>query len=240
MTSHFAFTLRNVVKRYERGGDVVPIFDDLTMTIAPGDFIALMGPSGSGKTTLLNLLGGIDRPSGGTIHYHGDRVDDLPQAALSRWRSRHVGFVFQSFNLLPMLSAARNVELPLTLTGLGAAERQRRVATALDLVGLSNCAGRAPSQLSGGQQQRVAIARAVVADTEVLLCDEPTGNLDRAASTEVLELLQTLNRELGKTIIMVTHDPLAADHAGIVLQLDKGQFVADAAAAQPQRVLVGA
>jgi len=220
-----AFSLLNVAKRYARGDSVVPIFDDLSMTIDEGDFLALMGPSGSGKTTLLNLLGGIDRANAGTMCYRGERFDNLSEAALSHWRARHIAFVFQSFNLLPMLSAARNVELPLTLTRLGGSERRRRVATALELVGLAACANRSPAQLSGGQQQRVAIARALVADTDVLLCDEPTGNLDRAASTEILELLQLLNRDLGKTIIMVTHDQLAAEHAGIVLQLDKGQFV---------------
>ncbi len=230
-----AFTLDHVAKRYIRGDEVVPIFDDLTMTIAEGDFVALMGPSGSGKTTLLNLLGGIDRTDAGTMAYRNERFDQLAEPSLARWRARHVAFVFQAFNLLPMLSAARNVELPLTLTQLPARERRRRVATALDLVGLSDCASREPAQLSGGQQQRVAIARAIVADTDVLLCDEPTGNLDRAASTDILELLQMLNRELNKTIVMVTHDALAADHAKVVLHLDKGRFVADAAR-KPQLV----
>ncbi|QMW23274.1 ABC transporter ATP-binding protein [Sandaracinobacteroides saxicola] len=219
------FTLSGIAKRYARGDDAVTIFDGLDMDIARGAFIALMGPSGSGKTTLLNLLGGIDRPDSGELRYDGRRIDSMSEAELTVWRARHVGFVFQSFNLLPMLTAARNVELPLTLTDLGRAERERRVGVALDLVGLGHCGHRPPSQLSGGQQQRVAIARAIVADTEVLLCDEPTGNLDRNASTEVLELLRTLNEELGKTIIMVTHDRMAADHARTTLALDKGRFV---------------
>jgi putative ABC transport system ATP-binding protein len=220
-----SFILQQVSKRFERGGDIVPIFDRLDMEIASGEFLALMGPSGSGKSTLLNLLSGLDRPDSGEIICDGLRIDNMPQGALSHWRARSVGFVFQSFNLLPMLSAQRNVELPLTLTHLDSSERKRRVAVALDLVGLSSCANRYPTQLSGGQQQRVAIARAIVADTRLLLCDEPTGNLDRASSNEVLALLQTINRELGKTIVMVTHDQAAADHAGRVLHLDKGSFV---------------
>ncbi|TFW10743.1 ABC transporter ATP-binding protein [Massilia arenosa] len=219
------FTLNGVSKRYTRGDDTVTIFDHLDMEIANGDFLALMGPSGSGKSTLLNLLSGLDRPNSGEILCDGLRIDAMTQSTLSHWRARNVGFVFQAFNLLPMLSAQRNVELPLTLTNLSSAERKRRVDTALDLVGLAQCAARTPAQLSGGQQQRVAIARAIVADTRVLLCDEPTGNLDRSSSNDVLELLQTLNRELGKTIVMVTHDQVAAGHAGRVLHLDKGSFV---------------
>lgn len=221
-----AFLLSHVAKTYSRGEQAVPIFDDLNMTIAAGDFIALMGPSGSGKTTLLNLLGGIDQPDGGEIFHNGSRIDDLTQTALSQWRARHCGFVFQAFNLLPMLSAARNIELPLILNpALSAAKRKQQVEVALDLVGLVGCGQRLPNQLSGGQQQRVAIARAVVANTDVLLCDEPTGNLDRASSEDILSLLQLLNRELGKTIIMVTHDPVAAAAAIKILHLEKGQFI---------------
>jgi putative ABC transport system ATP-binding protein len=221
-----AFLLTHVAKTYSRGEQAVPIFDDLNMSIAAGDFIALMGPSGSGKTTLLNLLGGIDQPDAGEIFHNGNRIDDLTQTALSQWRARHCGFVFQAFNLLPMLSAARNIELPLILNpALSSARRKQQVEVALDLVGIVGCGGRLPSQLSGGQQQRVAIARAVVANTDVLLCDEPTGNLDRASSEDILSLLQLLNRELGKTIIMVTHDPVAAAAASKILHLEKGQFI---------------
>ncbi len=221
-----AFILRNVAKSYSSGEQAVAIFDDLNMTIAAGDFIALMGPSGSGKTTLLNLLGGIDQPDSGEILFRNERIDDLTQTALSRWRAEHCGFVFQAFNLLPMLSAARNIELPLILKpGLSASARQRQVEVALDLVGLTGCGQRLPSQLSGGQQQRVAIARAIVANTDVLLCDEPTGNLDRASSVDILALLQLLNRELGKSIVMVTHDPVAAAAARKILHLEKGQFI---------------
>jgi putative ABC transport system ATP-binding protein len=229
MESAAGFTLDGVSKRFARGGEEVVVFDRMDLALGHGDFVALMGPSGSGKSTLLNLLAGIDRPDGGSIAFDGVRIDTMSNAALSAWRAHHVGFVFQSYNLLPMLSAERNVELPLTLTRLGAAERRRRVALALDLVGVAACARRRPAQLSGGQQQRVAIARAIVADARVLLCDEPTGNLDRAASGEVLALLQTLNQELGKTIVMVTHDQRAADAAARVMHLDKGHFV-DAAA----------
>jgi putative ABC transport system ATP-binding protein len=184
-----------------------------------------MGPSGSGKTTLLNLLAGVDRPSSGQILFGGKRIDDLSQAAMGEWRARHVGFVFQSYNLLPMLSAEQNVSLPLALIRMPSAGKKRRVASALDLVGLSHRARHMPSQLSGGEQQRVAIARAIVGDAPVLLCDEPTGNLDRAVASEVLELLRDLNRELGKTVVMVTHDQRAAGYATLGMQLDKGRFV---------------
>ena len=219
------YNLKNIVKSYGRAGAVVPIFDGFDLTIEKGDFIALMGPSGSGKTTLLNLLGGIDRPTSGEIYFGDERIDVMSEAALSRWRADNVGFVFQSFNLLPMLSAARNVELPLELTALKAGERRKRVTTALQLMGLYECRDRVPAKLSGGEQQRVAIARAVVADAKVLLCDEPTGNLDRVSSTEMLETLRTLNERYGKTIVMVTHDQRVANYARKTYHLDKGQFV---------------
>ena len=227
------FTLHAVVKRYHRGDETVTIFDNLDMTIAEGDFLALMGPSGSGKSTLLNLLGGIDRADAGSIEFRGRPLQKLSESELSQWRAAHVAFVFQHYNLLPMLNVARNVELPLMLMRLSGAERRQRVAVALELVGLSAQAARLPSQLSGGQQQRVAIARAIVADTELILCDEPTGNLDRQTSDEILKILAQLNRELGKTVVMVTHDPRAAEVAQRRLLLDKGRFLAlpDAVAA---------
>lgn len=221
------FELRDVAKAYDRSRSPVSVFKNLNFTIEDGAFIALMGPSGSGKTTLLNLLGGIDRPSSGQVLFKGERIDALGQRDLTRWRARNVGFVFQNYNLLPMLSAQQNVELPLHLTTIPSSERQARSMTALELVGLSDCAQRPPTELSGGQQQRVAIARALVADTAVLLCDEPTGNLDRTASQEVLEILGVLNRHLGKTIVIVTHDRKAADYAGTIHNLDKGQFVSE-------------
>ncbi len=220
------FSLQAVVKRYQRGDDVVCIFNSLDLDIHSGDFLAMMGPSGSGKSTLLNLLGGIDRADAGRILFRGQAMDTLSEAQLSQWRARHAAFIFQQFNLLPMLSVARNVELPLMLTAMSSAQRRERVAAALELVGLPTQSARLPSQLSGGQQQRVAIARAIVSDTEVILCDEPTGNLDRHTSDEVLQILALLNRELGKTIVMVTHDPQAAAVASRRMHLDKGQFLA--------------
>ncbi|VXC51863.1 conserved hypothetical protein [Oceanicaulis sp. 350] len=219
------YELTNLSKRYTRGKESVAIFEDLTMTINRGDFIAIMGPSGSGKTTLLNLLGGIDKPSGGQVVCNGLRIDNLSQAKLSKWRSSHVGFIFQFYNLMPTLTAAQNVELPLLLTNLSGKERKRRVQTALEVVKLADRGKHRPRQLSGGQQQRVAIARALVADPDVLLCDEPTGDLDRTTADEILETLQLLNSELGKTIVMVTHDPAAAKYARRELHLDKGRFV---------------
>jgi putative ABC transport system ATP-binding protein len=225
MTREALYQLKNIVKAYGRNDAIVPIFDGFDLKIDKGDFIALMGPSGSGKTTLLNMLGGIDRPTSGQVYFGNERLDTMSEAELSRWRANHVGFVFQSFNLLPMLSAARNVALPLELTALKASERRKRVTIALQLMGLDECRDRVPAKLSGGQQQRVAIARAIVADTKVLLCDEPTGNLDRASSTEVLEILRTLNERYGKTIVMVTHDQRVADCARKTYHLDKGQFV---------------
>ncbi|XBQ15711.1 MAG: ABC transporter ATP-binding protein [Oceanicaulis sp.] len=219
------YQLNNLSKRYTRGKESITIFSDLTMTIASGDFIAIMGPSGSGKTTLLNQLGGIDRPSSGEVLFEGARIDNLAQSRLAKWRAANVGFIFQFYNLMPTLTAAQNVELPLLLTKLSGKERKRRVATALEIVKLGDRARHRPRQMSGGQQQRVAIARAIVADPKVLLCDEPTGDLDRATADEVLETLQLLNDELGKTIVMVTHDPSAAKYARRELHLDKGRFL---------------
>jgi putative ABC transport system ATP-binding protein len=217
--------IRDLVKEYRRGAEVVRVLDGLSLEIEAGDFVALMGPSGSGKSTLLNLIGGIDRPTSGELEVDGLRVDRLGDAALARWRADHVGFVFQMYNLLPVLTAERNVELPLLLTSLGAAQRRRHVATALAVVGLTDRAKHYPRQLSGGQEQRVGIARALVTDPTLLLCDEPTGDLDRKSGDEVLDLLQGLNREHGKTIVMVTHDPHAARRAKRVLYLDKGVLV---------------
>ena len=220
-----AVSLRNVVKRYIRGKQSVEVLHQLNLEIPQGEFLALMGPSGSGKTTLLNLIGGLDRPTEGEVIVAGENIDRLSGGQLAKWRARHVGFIFQFYNLMPALSAERNVELPLLLTGLSSAERKRNVAAALEIVGLADRAKHKPNELSGGQQQRVAIARALVADPTLLVCDEPTGDLDRATAEEILALLQVLNRDQGKTIIMVTHDPLAADHASRVLHVDKGQLV---------------
>jgi putative ABC transport system ATP-binding protein len=205
------------------------VLDGLDLDVQAGEFLALMGPSGSGKSTLLNLIGGLDRPSAGTVEVEGQRIDRLGEAGLARWRSRHVGFVFQFYNLMPVLTAERNVELPLLLTSLSRSERKRHVATALALVGLSDRAKHFPRQLSGGQEQRVGIARAIVTDPTLLLCDEPTGDLDRKSGDEVLDLLEALSKDHGKTIIMVTHDPLAAARASRILHLDKGQLVLEGA-----------
>ncbi|HMM77505.1 MAG TPA: ABC transporter ATP-binding protein [Gammaproteobacteria bacterium] len=214
--------LAGVVKRYRRGRQQIEVLHGIDLRIAAGDFVALMGPSGSGKTTLLNLVGGLDRPSAGTVTVAGRRLDALSGTELARWRARHVGFVFQFYNLLPMLSAWRNVELPLLLTGLSGAERKRRALIALQLVGLGSRAKHRPGELSGGEEQRVAIARAVVSDPKLLVCDEPTGDLDRHTADDILGLLQALNRDHGKTIVMVTHDPKAADYARRRIHLDKG------------------
>ena len=222
--------LRGIRKHYTRGKQTVEVLQSLDLDIAQGDFVALMGPSGSGKTPLLNLIGGLDQPSDGSLSIDGVRVDQLSAAALARWRAAHVGFVFQFYNLLPMISAARNVELPLLLTRLGRRERAERVAVALEVVGLADRAQHKPAELSGGQAQRVAIARAIVADPALLICDEPTGDLDRRTADEVLGLLQTLNRDHGKTIVMVTHDPKAAEYARHTRHLDKGALVCAAAA----------
>ena len=220
--------IREVHKTFTRGDEKIDVLQGLSVGIAKGEFLALMGPSGSGKSTLLNLIGGLDRPTSGAVEVGGVRIDQLSEAKLAAWRARHVGFVFQMYNLLPALTAERNVELPLLLTGLSGAERRKNVATALAVVGLADRMKHYPRQLSGGQEQRVGIARAIVTDPTLLLCDEPTGDLDRKAGDEVLDLLQTLNREQGKTIIMVTHDPHAADRATRTLHLDKGVLVAAA------------
>jgi putative ABC transport system ATP-binding protein len=217
-------SLRNVSKAYERGRQKVEVLRDINLDIDQGSFVALMGPSGSGKTTLLNLIGGLDSPTQGSIRIGATHIDRLSETGLAKWRSRSVGFVFQFYNLLPMLSARKNVEVPLLLTRLSAAQRKSNASVALQLVGLTERAAHKPTELSGGQQQRVAIARAIVSDPELLVCDEPTGDLDRQSASEVLGLLRQLNREHGKTIIMVTHDPKAAEYASVILNLDKGSF----------------
>ncbi|MBK7617228.1 MAG: ABC transporter ATP-binding protein [Burkholderiales bacterium] len=220
--------IRDLSKAYTRGKQVVEVLHHIDLDVQRGDFLALMGPSGSGKTTLLNLIGGLDNPSGGSIVVDGQRIDQLGGGELARWRAAKVGFVFQFYNLMPSLSAQRNVELPLLLTKLSAAERKKRAAIALALVGLSDRATHKPTELSGGQQQRVSIARAIVSDPTLLVCDEPTGDLDRQSAEDVLALLQALNREHGKTIVMVTHDPKAASRASHILHLDKGTLVTEA------------
>ena len=217
--------VRDLHKVYYRGSEQIDVLQGVTLDIPSGDFLALMGPSGSGKTTLLNLIGGLDTPTKGSIDVAGDRIDTLSGGRLSSWRARHIGFVFQMYNLLPVLTAARNVELPLLLTKLSAADRKKRVQTALSVVGLGDRANHYPRQLSGGQEQRVGIARAIVTDPTLLLCDEPTGDLDRKSGDEILNLLQTLNRDHNKTIVMVTHDPRAADCARRTLHLEKGLLV---------------
>jgi putative ABC transport system ATP-binding protein len=218
-------SLKGVTKSYIRGKQQVPVLEKLDLDIAKGDFLALMGPSGSGKTTLLNLVGGLDKPTAGSVTIDGVRIDQLSSGQLAHWRSRSVGFVFQFYNLLPVLTAERNVELPLLLTNLSKAQRAQHVATALEIVGLKDRAKHKPSELSGGQAQRVAIARALVADPALLVCDEPTGDLDRKTADEILHLLQVLNKQQGKTIVMVTHDQKAADFATHSLHLDKGVLV---------------
>jgi len=218
-------SIRELHKVYFRGSERIDVLQGVTLDLPEGDFLALMGPSGSGKTTLLNLIGGLDTPTEGSIQVAGDRIDKLSGGRLSAWRARHIGFVFQMYNLLPVLTAAKNVELPLLLTKLGSADRKRRVQVALNVVGLGERANHYPRQLSGGQEQRVGIARAIVTDPILLLCDEPTGDLDRKSGDEVLNLLQTLNRDYNKTIVMVTHDPRAADCARRTLHLEKGLLV---------------
>ena len=218
-------TIRAVHKEFSRGGERIDVLKGLNLDIPRGDFVALMGPSGSGKTTLLNLLGGLDRPSRGEIVVDKIPIQQLSDSKLAAWRSRQVGFVFQMDNLMPVLTAERNVELPLLLTHLSRSQRKQHVATALAVVGLSDRAQHYPRQLSGGQEQRVGIARAIVTDPALLLCDEPTGDLDRQAANEIMDLLQALNQNQGKTIIIVTHDPLAAARAHRILHLDKGVLV---------------
>jgi putative ABC transport system ATP-binding protein len=222
--------IADVHKFYSRGSERVDVLKGVNISIPKGDFLALMGPSGSGKTTLLNLLGGLDQPTSGTIDIGGVKINELSGSGLSKWRSRHIGFVFQLYNLLPVLNAERNVELPLLLTSLGKAERRKRAQIALKVVGLGDRMSHYPRQLSGGQEQRVGIARAIVTDPDLLLCDEPTGDLDRKSGDEILDLLQTLNREHGKTIVMVTHDPRAADRARRTLHLEKGVLVEETVA----------
>jgi putative ABC transport system ATP-binding protein len=220
--------IRDLFKEFRRGPEVVHVLEGLSLDIPAGDFLALMGPSGSGKSTLLNLLGGLDRPTSGLLEVQGLDLGRLSEGALTQWRADHVGFIFQMYNLLPVLSAERNVELPLLLTALPATERMRRARAALTLVGLTDRARHRPGQLSGGQEQRVGIARAIVTDPALLLCDEPTGDLDRRSGDEILDLLQALN-ERGKTIVMVTHDPRAAERARRTLQLEKGRLVEESA-----------
>ena len=222
--------VRDVHKVYTRGSERLDVLQGLSLDVPEGDFLALMGPSGSGKTTLLNLIGGLDEPTSGRVVVAGTELTSASSRQLARWRARHIGFVFQFYNLLPVLTAERNVELPLLLTGLSAAERRDHVATALELVGLADRAKHYPNQLSGGQEQRVGIARAIVNDPTLLLCDEPTGDLDRSTGKEILDLLVALNERYGKTIVMVTHDPQAAESARRVLHLDKGVLVEQEAA----------
>jgi putative ABC transport system ATP-binding protein len=216
--------IQNVSRNFKRGSEEIHVLSDLNLDVREAEFLALMGPSGSGKSTLLNLIGGLDRPTSGTVQIGTDRVDQLSDSQLAAWRARHIGFVFQFYNLLPALSAERNIELPLLLTHLNKAARRKHVAAALEAVGLTHRAKHHPRTLSGGEQQRVGIARAIVTDPTVLLCDEPTGDLDRKSGDEILTLLQTLNQQHGKTIIMVTHDPHASARASRTVHLDKGQL----------------
>ncbi len=223
-------SIRHVGKAFRRGSEDIHVLSNLDLEVGEGEFLALMGPSGSGKSTLLNLIGGLDRPSSGEILIGGQRIDQLSGRQLAAWRARHVGFVFQFYNLLPVLTAERNVELPLLLTHLSKAQRREHVRVALEVVGLSHRAKHHPRTLSGGEQQRVGIARGIVTDPTLLLCDEPTGDLDRKSGDEILELLQALNRDHGKTIVMVTHDPHASARAGRTVHLDKGQLSTEAPA----------
>ena len=218
-------SLRRVLKRYTRGKQQIEVLHTLDLDVQEGEFLALMGPSGSGKTTLLNLIAGLDRPTEGEVNVAGERIDRLSGNQLAAWRARHIGFVFQFYNLLPVLSAQENVEVPLLLTRLSSSQRRQNARMALQLVGLGDRATHKPNELSGGQLQRVSIARALVSDPTLLVCDEPTGDLDRETAEEILQLLQMLNRDRGKTIVMVTHDSLAADHASRTLHLDKGRLI---------------
>ncbi len=221
---------RDVEKTFIKGKEAVEVLTGINLTVDEGDFLALMGPSGSGKTTLLNLIGGLDHPTAGTVSVSGSNLNELSSSALAKWRSVNIGFIFQFYNLLPVLNARRNVELPLLLTKLSRSQRIKNAATALEIVGLSDRAKHKPGELSGGEQQRVAIARAIVADPALLVCDEPTGDLDRDTADEILELLELLNRDHGKTIIIVTHDPKAANHAQRTLYMDKGKLVEEVTA----------
>lgn len=217
-------TLSHVHKRYRRGGQSVPVLEDLSLSVNSGDFVALMGPSGSGKSTLLNLIAGIDRPDSGEILIGGQDIAKLSEAALARWRAQNVGFIFQFYNLIPVLTAYENVALPLQLTDASAAEKHQRVTDALAQVGLADRMDHRPNELSGGQQQRVAIARALITNPDIIVADEPTGDLDRQSAEDILSMLERLNQDMGKTVLMVTHDPRAAGHARSVLHLEKGQL----------------
>ena len=216
--------VNSVNKTYKRGEETLVVLDDLSLEVQQGDFLALMGPSGSGKSTLLNLIGGLDTPTSGEIVVNEQHLETMNASSLSDWRANNVGFIFQFYNLLPVLTANKNVEIPLLLTNLSGSQRKEHVSTALNVVGLSDRGSHKPNELSGGQQQRVAIARALVSDPDILVCDEPTGDLDRNTATEILDLLQILNRDHGKTILMVTHDPVAAESAKRTLHLDKGKL----------------
>ena len=227
MAAQTLVKLNDVRKAYTKGKESVEVLHSINLEIPEGDFIALMGPSGSGKTTLLNMLGGLDKPTEGSVQVGDARLDEMSNNALSKWRSRHVGFIFQFYNLLPVLTAARNVEVPLLLTNLSGSQRKERVAIALSVVGLEDRAKHYPRELSGGQEQRVAIARAIVSDPTILLADEPTGDLDRETADEILGLLRILNQQHGKTIVLVTHDPAAAEYANRILRLDKGTLARD-------------
>ncbi len=220
-----AVAIRHLVKSYRRGNQVVPVLSGITLDIAGGEFVALMGPSGSGKSTLLNLIAGIDRPDSGELRVCGTDIMTLGEAGLADWRARNVGFIFQFYNLMPVLTAFENVELPLLLTALPARERRERVGVALAMVGLADRTEHYPSELSGGQQQRVAIARAIITAPSIPVADEPTGDLDRASAEDILGLMERMNRDLGKTIIMVTHDPHAAQRARLLKHLDKGVLI---------------
>jgi putative ABC transport system ATP-binding protein len=224
MTSTPIVELRHVFKSYRRGGQVVPVLYDLSFDIADGEFLGLMGPSGSGKSTLLNLIAGIDKPDSGELRIGGEDISRLSESALADWRAANIGFIFQFYNLMPVLTAFENIELPLLLTGLGRRERRERVQLALEMVSLVDRAAHYPSELSGGQQQRVAIARAIIGDPLLIVADEPTGDLDRASAGDILGLLERLNREMGKTIVMVTHDQRAAERAHLIKRLEKGEF----------------
>ena len=224
--SEILVDVKNLSKEYKRGGETLVVLDNLNLEIPKQDYLALMGPSGSGKSTLLNLIGGLDTHSNGSVSINGERIDKMNSRQLSNWRASNVGFIFQFYNLLPVLSAQKNIELPLLLTKLSSSQRKKHVETALSIVGLSDRASHKPNELSGGQQQRVAIARALVSDPDILVCDEPTGDLDRDTATEILNLLKSLNEDHGKTILMVTHDPAAAESAKRSLHLDKGKLIA--------------
>ena len=216
--------IKKINKNFHHRNKLIEIFKNVTLNVKKGDLVALVGPSGSGKSTLLNLIGGLDTPSSGSVSINGERIDQMNSKQLSNWRAGNVGFIFQFYNLLPVLTAQKNIELPLLLTNLSSSERKKHVETALNIVGLSDRSGHKPSELSGGQQQRVAIARALVSDPDILVCDEPTGDLDRNTATDILNLLKSLNEDHGKTILMVTHDPAAADSAKRSLHLDKGKL----------------